>query len=172
MRFPRVRFTVMGLMGIVMIIGIALGLVIMAVRTTQLVESYRSLAREFTEAEHPERWYAEDCDQEAAAARAQGEIGIAEKFDREAESGRSRAARHHRLAQIFKRATKDPWKPLPPGVRVSHRKPPPTAAELLARWLDTTGFPIQVILPACCMCLAIILIRRLPNQAIDVNSDP
>jgi hypothetical protein len=92
--------------------------------------------------------YVADCDRKAAEARRRGEIVLAEKSGREAESGRFWAPKHHQLVLTFERAATRPWEPLPTGVQVSYREPPPTAAELLALWLTRRGLPILIVIIA------------------------
>ena len=164
MRLPSVRFTVRGLMAMVAVVGVAFGIVVVAVRTSKLVQSYRGSAREFAENERHNLRYAADCDRKAAEARRRGEIVLAEKVGREAGLGRFWAPKHHQLVLTFERAATHPWEPLPTGVQVSYREPPPTAVELLALWLTSRGFPILIVKMIFIMCLSIIIIRNLPSR--------
>ena len=160
-----VRFTVMGLMAMVAGIGIAFGIVVIAVRTSRLVQSYRGSALESAEAERHNLRYAADCDRKAADARSRGETELAEKYEREAALGRSWAPKHHQRVLIFERAATHPWERLPSGVQVLYREPPPTAVELLARWFTTRGLPSLVTILVGLICLAFILMKNLASRA-------
>lgn len=165
MRRRGVRFTVMGLMAMVAVVGIAFGIVVMAVRTSKLVQSYRGSARESAEAERDNLRYAADCDRKAAEARSRGETELAEKYEREAALGRFWAPKHHERVLIFERVTTHPWEPLPPGIQVFYREPPPTAVEFLARWLTTRGLSSLVIILIGLVGLAFILMKNLASRA-------
>jgi hypothetical protein len=164
MNLRGVRITVRGLMAMVVVVGVAFGIVVIAVRTSKLVQSYQGSARESAEAERHNLRYAVDCDRKAAEARIRGETKLAEKYEREAELGRFWAPKHHQRVLTFERAVTHPWEPLPPGIQVLYREPPATAVELLARWLTTRGLPSLVIILTGLMCLAFILVRNLTSR--------
>jgi hypothetical protein len=156
-------------MTMIAVVAIALGIVVTAVRTSKLVQSYRGAARESAEAERHNLRYAADCARKAVEARSRGEARLAEKYEREAALGRFWAPKHHQRVVIFERAATHPWEPLPPGVQVLYPEPPPTAVELLARWFTTRGLLALVIIFLGLTCLAFILIKNLAIRA-KVNS--